>query len=88
MEWKDEYSVGHEQIDSEHRQFIKLITRLEELNTLTDKTSLFKNLAELEAYTRFHFTNEENTMRAANRIMNGPLKFCIFVVNRLSPDSS
>ncbi len=65
MEWKEEYSVGHEQIDNEHKQFIRLVSQLEEMNTLTDKSSLLVHLDELEAYTHFHFTNEEKTMQQA-----------------------
>ena len=61
-EWKDEYSVGYDDIDNEHKIFIKLCVRFQEMNISTDKKIISRYLEELEKYAEFHFLSEENRM--------------------------
>jgi len=61
-EWKDAYSVGYDDIDNEHRIFIKLSIRFQEMNIATDKQIIARYLDELEKYAEFHFLSEENRM--------------------------
>ena len=62
--WNDKYLVGCTDIDAEHKALFRLAEDLhlamEEGRAQSELTSLFARLA---AYTRFHFTGEEELMR-------------------------
>lgn len=61
--WKDEYSLGVEEIDFEHRIFVKTIQKIEQA-ILENKGNQFINrlIMELLKYASFHFQSEENIM--------------------------
>jgi len=64
LEWKAEYSVGNELIDSQHRGLLELIVRLEQ--ALTGDSSRGQDLdllTELVRYANNHFSTEEDLMR-------------------------
>lgn len=62
--WKDEYSVGIEEIDQQHRQLVGI---LDELYTAMLKArgaeQVEATLERLFAYTREHFATEERLFR-------------------------
>lgn len=60
VSWKAEYSVGVEEIDSQHRKLIGMIRRLQQsiLNDLTSPV-VRTTLISLVEYTRVHFRDEE-----------------------------
>lgn len=60
--WKEIYSVGVEEIDQQHKDFLKLINRLNILQGKGDPPLLISRyLRELGAYAAYHFASEENT---------------------------
>ena len=65
FEWKSEYSLGHGDIDGQHQRLFELASHLHAAMTQgKGKESLSKTLADLVAYTRQHFANEERLMQA------------------------
>jgi hemerythrin len=61
--WREEYSVGVEEIDRQHQDFIKLIRRLKILQQKGNpKHLVIRILRELGAYAAYHFVSEENFM--------------------------
>ena len=64
FDWHDEYSIGVDEIDAQHKRFLKLIKGTYELK---DKTSeheeVRKLLHELMRYALFHFNSEEFLMK-------------------------
>lgn len=64
--WKDDYLLGIEQIDKQHKQLFKIATDIHELirnELIIDKYDrILKLLAELKDYTIFHFNSEEEYM--------------------------
>ncbi len=67
LEWKDDYTLGIEDIDFQHHYFLNLINRLsDELVNSDDETYHSLLITELNAYVRFHFISEENIMMRAN----------------------
>jgi hemerythrin len=61
--WKETYSVGVEEIDRQHKDFLKLINRLNILHEKGDPPALISRyLRELGAYAAYHFVSEENIM--------------------------
>ena len=66
LNWKADYDLGIEDIDFQHHFFLNLINRLsEELRMTTEPSRRTALIAELNAYTRFHFISEENMMSKA-----------------------
>lgn len=63
IEWKEEYELGVEEIDFEHRIFVKIIHKIDDA-VVSGKDSFFINrlLLELKKYAQFHFQSEENIM--------------------------
>ncbi len=62
--WKDEYSVGIPQVDSEHKRLIALINKLQDAMTSAQgKNVLGSVLDELVSYTFVHFNAEEALMQ-------------------------
>lgn len=61
--WKDEYSVGLDSIDRQHKKLINLINQLTTaVDYSTGEEFEREALAELVDYTRTHFTYEEGLM--------------------------
>lgn len=66
IEWKDNYNLGIEEIDFEHRIFVSIIKKIDNaVNSDKDK-SLLRLILELKKYASFHFQSEENTMMDVN----------------------
>jgi hemerythrin-like metal-binding protein len=60
LEWKDEYSVGVELIDAQHKMFVGIVNELyEAIVTKRDKEALDNIFKQLVSYTQFHFQTEE-----------------------------
>lgn len=59
MIWKDEYSVGNELLDAQHRRLLDLVNRLD------GDEPLGRVLEELAGYADTHFRDEENLIEAA-----------------------
>lgn len=59
--WKDEYSVGIDSIDEQHKKFIDILNELSQaFLSKSHKDSLAKILDDLEVYSEQHFAYEEN----------------------------
>ena len=69
-ELKDQYLTGMETIDNQHRKIFQLADQVYEL--LKDENMLYKDgvllkiVEELQAYTRYHFSEEEAYMEKIN----------------------
>ena len=65
IEWRDEYSVGIDSIDQQHRKLINLINQLSTaVDYSTGEEFEREALAELVDYTKTHFSYEEGLMEA------------------------
>ena len=63
IEWKDDYLTGIEEIDSQHKDFVKLINRLGIVQEYGNKKAIaIRLLTELGKYVEYHFVSEENIM--------------------------
>ena len=63
IEWKDEYNVGIESIDSQHRKLVNLINQLQTaVDYSTGEEFEREALDELVDYTKTHFEYEEGLM--------------------------
>lgn len=61
--WKDEYSVGIEEMDNDHKRLLNLINQLQTaVHYYTGKEFEEKALDELVDYTKTHFSKEEKLM--------------------------
>jgi len=64
LEWKDEYCVGIDSIDQQHRKLVNLINQLQTaVDYSTGEEFEQDALDELVDYTKTHFTYEEGLMR-------------------------
>ena len=65
-EWKDEYVLGIEEIDQQHRRLIEIANQVLEImkdQWRTDKyNQILEVLGELKEYTVYHFKSEEEYM--------------------------
>lgn len=68
IEWDESFSIGHGEIDEQHKKWIDIYNRLDRILIEGDLESQGRITQEtLEAmldYTRFHFKFEEQYMRA------------------------
>lgn len=65
--WKDEFSVGVESVDQEHREMIELINGLDNaMAEDADCTTVVSTLGEIYAKISAHFALEEKIMRDAD----------------------
>lgn len=66
VHWKEEYVIGVEQIDEQHKKLIEIANKVYELlrnDFLTDKYDrIVEVIEELANYTVFHFKSEEEYM--------------------------
>jgi len=64
VEWKDDYSVGIDSIDQQHKKLLNLINQLQTaVDYSTGEQFEQEALDELVDYTKTHFTYEEGLMR-------------------------
>ena len=64
VEWKDEYSVGLDSIDQQHKKLLSLINQLQTaVDYSTGEEFEREALDELVDYTKTHFTYEEGLMK-------------------------
>ena len=67
VEWKDDYSVGIDSIDQQHKKLLNLINQLQTaVDYSTGEQFEREALDELVDYTKTHFTYEEGLMRDNN----------------------
>ena len=60
LEWQDDFSVGVEEIDSQHKKIIGFINNLDQNLGRSDLAQIQKNmLREMTDYARYHFGTEE-----------------------------
>ena len=65
FDWKEEYSLGHAEIDSQHQRLFELASDLHAAVAMGQgKAMMSKTLSHLVAYTRMHFATEERLMQA------------------------
>jgi hemerythrin len=63
--WRDEFSLGIEAIDHEHREMIELINELDRsIQNDASQDSVAEALGEIYAHIAAHFALEEKMMRA------------------------
>lgn len=63
FEWKPAYSIGHAEIDAQHKHLFRLASELHQAMTAgTSRIVLEGILASLIAYTQSHFADEERLM--------------------------
>jgi hemerythrin-like metal-binding protein/PAS domain S-box-containing protein len=66
LEWNNDFSVGLASVDYQHKHLVAIINALDEAVSLgSDEETLRGIIKELYAYTEYHFTTEEEMMRAA-----------------------
>jgi len=64
LEWRDEYSLGVEELDYEHKDLFNRLNELhQELRRDSDKDRVARCLGEIYARVNAHFALEENYMR-------------------------
>ncbi|MCJ7729677.1 MAG: bacteriohemerythrin [Sedimentisphaerales bacterium] len=62
--WKDEYSVGVEKFDRQHRHLFEIINKLIERSAASSDSKLVTEiLTEMLKYAKEHFTDEEELMQ-------------------------
>ena len=62
--WKDEYSVGVEKIDRQHRHLFEIINKLIDRSGSSEDLKLVsETLTEMLNYAKEHFTTEEELMQ-------------------------
>lgn len=72
IKWKNDYSVGYNLIDQQHKKLIEIINSIEELSNEAsiENEDLFEGvsdlLSELLDYTETHFETEERALEASN----------------------
>lgn len=68
IQWKDEYSIGMESIDEQHKQLFEIANRAYALlknELITDKyDAIVEIINELKDYTAYHFKTEEDYMQS------------------------
>ena len=64
IKWRDEFSVGIEEVDHEHREMIELINGLHDVMQVgADQVQVVDLLGEIYAHIASHFALEEKMMR-------------------------
>ena len=67
IEWRDEFAIGIEAVDYEHRELIELINKLHEsLSDETPKKEIERVFGEIDSAISAHFALEEKAMRDLN----------------------
>ena len=60
--WKDEYSVGIQIMDDQHKEIFKLVAELKEAFEKKEKIDLEYTLARMDVFALYHFASEEQLM--------------------------
>ena len=61
--WDESFSVGVKALDEQHKQLVKLVNKLLEMNNVTvDSEAISDALTEMTKYARKHFDSEEKLM--------------------------
>lgn len=64
FQWSDDYSVGVEEIDAQHKELVRLLNSLHQaIHERHGSDACRRILDELTDYTRVHFAVEESLMR-------------------------
>ncbi|MGA2324255.1 MAG: bacteriohemerythrin [Sedimentisphaerales bacterium] len=64
IRWKEEYSVGVEKIDRQHRHLFEIINKLIDRSAASSDSKLVsETLTEMLNYAKEHFTTEEELMQ-------------------------
>jgi hemerythrin len=67
IKWKDEYSIGVDSVDEQHKELFEIANRSYDLlrnQLITDKYGkIIEIIDELKNYTIYHFKAEENYMQ-------------------------
>lgn len=67
ISWKNNYSVGYETIDNQHKKLIQLINDLyEAYMNKTNSVSIERITSELTEYVNLHFSEEEKLFETHN----------------------
>lgn len=69
FDWKDEYNLGIDVIDSQHKQIVHYINDLSYAITANSNTEVYSVLEQLKDYCMDHFDFEEQLMRQAGYIL-------------------
>lgn len=65
FQWREAFSVGDEQVDGQHKRIFGLLARLhQDIHGDDVSTAVQHTLKELVDYTKTHFNDEEELMRA------------------------
>ncbi len=68
LEWKDQYSLGNEALDHEHKELIRLINavheKVERAGEEDNQAMILDGLAEIQNAVSAHFALEEKEMQA------------------------
>jgi len=68
IEWKNDYLLGIEKIDEQHKELFRIAADIYELiknQLITDKyDKILQLISELKDYTVFHFSSEEEYMQS------------------------
>jgi len=68
IKWKDEYSIGVDSVDEQHKELFEIANRSYDLlrnQLITDKYGkIIEIIDELKNYTIYHFKEEEEYMQA------------------------
>jgi hemerythrin-like metal-binding protein len=63
VEWKDEYSLGNELIDEQHKSLFKMLNELAAAGPGDKESASYTCLSRMEKYAQEHFRDEEKLMR-------------------------
>ena len=68
MQWKDEYAIGIDVIDEQHKKLFAIAQEAEDLLYMPSKydkyDEIIKIIDELKDYVNFHFSEEEKIIQA------------------------
>lgn len=64
LQWREQLSVGNDLIDSDHQGLIDIINKANHSLQSMSRAGLLSALAELDKYSRVHFTLEEKIAEA------------------------
>lgn len=64
LAWNDEYKIGHDKVDSEHKYLFSIANEI--LNLDDDKEQIKELIKKLLIYTKTHFLNEQTYMKSIN----------------------
>jgi len=67
LEWKEEYSLGIETIDNQHKKLLGMINALSDLRVTDDLREVsMKVINDMKEYTIYHFKTEEEYFEKFN----------------------